>query len=57
MRLIVTKDGVVKPELSPEQKKIKKLNKEVRELQKQVNFLLNYLKISQNDIDNLSTQQ
>lgn len=57
MRLIVTKDGVVKPELSPEQKKIKKLNKEVRELRKQVDFLLNYLKISQNDIDNLSTQQ
>lgn len=57
MRLIVTKDGVVKPELSPEQKKIKKLNKEVRELRKQVDFLLNYLKISQDDIDNLSTQQ
>lgn len=57
MRLIVTKDGVVKPELSPEQKKIKKLNKEIKELRKQVDFLLNYLKISQNDIDNLSTQQ
>lgn len=57
MRLVVTKDGVVKPELSPEQKKIKKLNKEVRELRKQVDFLLNYLKISQNDIDNISTQQ
>ena len=56
MNLTVTKEGVVKPVLTPEQKKIKKMSKEIKELRQQVNYLLALLNIKQEDIEKFSAQ-